>query len=534
MGVAIALVLGSVTLRLPVGGFNDDAIYMALGRAISTGDGYRAIYLVGAPLHVKYPPLFPALLAICWRIGGSVDVVRSIVQVINIAACGGSAAMLWWLGRVRLGIPVAVMAAATIVGFLLDPAVQYFTLVLSEPLFILEWAATLLLYERWRSAPIDARHRAALALGLALAAAALTRGQGLVLIPAILAGLALDHATKREWLIVAAASVVPVSLWHIGLDVATRGEAVVLQGNEAAYLQFFFSGSPAVVVTRELRSFAGSVQGYGDMLSVLLGGWPLIGKIATAILVLAFAFGAFLLERRARGLVLTTLATLAVVLAWPVSQDRFLVPLLPFAAAVAAYGVHRAIHSWIPNATPRRVALGIVGLSGVFVLGRQVGIRREARTTNNDQRVAQLRTPSAWIPGNAQFVRSLANWVTTHTEPADRVVVASAAGLWLYSGRTTELTEFAEPQGVPSTFAVPGRYLAGLLAEQRVTVVVVESASSGIARDVYVVHRRCPRSLAQLPGFPGQAMPVFFRARPDQVCIAALRDSLRTVNVGPM
>ena len=54
--VCVALYASSVVRAIAPGGFNDDAVYLALGRAIANGDGYRSIYLVGAPLHVKFPP----------------------------------------------------------------------------------------------------------------------------------------------------------------------------------------------------------------------------------------------------------------------------------------------------------------------------------------------------------------------------------------------------------------------------------------------------------------------------------------------
>src|SRR5258708_15329064 len=190
---------------------------VALGRAMATGAGYRWISLVDAPLHIKYPPLLPALLALCWRVGGGLEAVQALALGINLAACGMAAAMLWWIARIRLGIPAALIAAATIVGFPLSPSVQYFTLVLSEPLFILGWASVLVLYERWRSGTPDSRQQSALALGLTLAAAPLTPAHGTLLPPSVLLALALDGASRREWATAAAAALLPLARCHCGL-----------------------------------------------------------------------------------------------------------------------------------------------------------------------------------------------------------------------------------------------------------------------------------------------------------------------------
>src|SRR5438876_495251 len=95
--VAAGLVVGAVHLlfRLSseflVGALNDDGVYVTLGKAIAEGAGYRSIHLVGAPVQVKYPPGFPLLLAIPWRLAGSLGAVRATVAVLNLAAAGAPA-----------------------------------------------------------------------------------------------------------------------------------------------------------------------------------------------------------------------------------------------------------------------------------------------------------------------------------------------------------------------------------------------------------------------------------------------------------
>src|SRR3989441_11898088 len=53
-----------------VGVLNDDGVYVALGKAIADGVGYRSIHLVGAPPQLRYPPGLPLLLAGPWAPGG--------------------------------------------------------------------------------------------------------------------------------------------------------------------------------------------------------------------------------------------------------------------------------------------------------------------------------------------------------------------------------------------------------------------------------------------------------------------------------
>jgi hypothetical protein len=405
--------------------------------------------------------------------------------------------------------------------------VQYFTLVLSEPLFIFGWALVLVLYEHWRSGSVDRRRRTAAALGLALAASALARGQGVVLVPAVLLALVLDGATRREWSFAAAGAVLPLALWHGGLALAVRHEGLPPQANEGGYVQLLLSGSPSSVFVGELRTVGVNARGYGAILSTFLGAPPTIGRIAAAVFVLALLFGAVLLRRKARALVLSTLTTAAIIVAWPSLQDRLLIPLLPFTAVVAVYGTHVAIESLFSRPAARRLARGIVALAGVLVLARQMAIRADVRRARDEGRSPRVMTPSAWIPGNAAFVMSLSKWALANTRPDDKIAVAGAPGLWLHTGRVTVPTEFAEPEGLPSVFDVPGHYLANLLASRRVSVVVVEAPDEPIARDVMVVRRRCPRALSAMPGFPNQATPQFYRVMPDSACIVSLVNSLR-------
>jgi hypothetical protein len=46
----------------------DDAIYLVSGKSLATGQGYRILSLPGAPVQTKYPPIYPLLLSLVWRI----------------------------------------------------------------------------------------------------------------------------------------------------------------------------------------------------------------------------------------------------------------------------------------------------------------------------------------------------------------------------------------------------------------------------------------------------------------------------------
>lgn len=506
--VICALLVWSVTLQLPVGAFNDDAIYVILGRALASGAGYRSLYLVGAPIQEKLPPLWPALLALCWLIGSTLGHVKVIALGINLFCCGAAAGLVWWVGRARLGVSAGVMAVVMVIGFLLDPSVQYFTLLLSEPLFVLAWAMIVwLLAREAKASPI--------ALGALLACATLTRSQGALLVPAVLMAMALDGAGRRALVTTALVAAVPVAMWHAGIAIAKSSQVLSSQPNEQSYLGFMLSGSPGETVIREARYVGASALRYAATIAGLMSNSTLIGSAISLVVIGAAGAGAVFLRKRMRALVYTTVAMTAVVIAWPVFMDRFLIVLLPFVALLGAVAVQSLIDRIGHHRA--RLALSAVGaLAALLILVRQANIR-------NSQSATSIVTPSRWLPGNAAFMVDIARWAIANTQPTDRIAVGAAPAVWLYTGRRAELTEFAEPEGAPSIYARPGRFLVPLLASQRVNVVVVESDMLPIAREIAVVSAACPSALVAMPGLPGRPdSPRMYRLADASGCLTRM------------
>src|SRR5690606_22372664 len=134
--------------RPVVGAMNDDGVYVALGKAIAEGRGYRSMYLPGDPVQVRYPPALPAVLAVLWRVGGSLDAVVSLALTLNAALLAGTAALLYGFGRTRLGLHPGLAIAFAVAPFFLDAALLYSRLVLSEPYFTAGRAVALVLGQR--------------------------------------------------------------------------------------------------------------------------------------------------------------------------------------------------------------------------------------------------------------------------------------------------------------------------------------------------------------------------------------------------
>ena len=104
--VGVGLALAYLALRMSpivaIGAFRDDAVYISLGKALASHEGYRSIYTVGAPFHMKYPPGLPAIFAVLWWVGGTLANVEMLATTLSLLVCGAAASFIWWIGRARL------------------------------------------------------------------------------------------------------------------------------------------------------------------------------------------------------------------------------------------------------------------------------------------------------------------------------------------------------------------------------------------------------------------------------------------------
>jgi hypothetical protein len=183
--VAVIHVLGRFSASFLVGAFNDDGVYVVLGKAIAQGEGYRSIHLIGAPVHVRYPPGFPLLLAIPWALGGTLDVVRATVAVVNLVATAAAAGLVWWIGRRHLAIGPWVLAVCAASAFVLEGSIQYFNIPLTGVPRARLGRLALSYPVRSGGGRVCIRP-GAITVGLVLAGTALFRTAGIALLPAVL------------------------------------------------------------------------------------------------------------------------------------------------------------------------------------------------------------------------------------------------------------------------------------------------------------------------------------------------------------
>ncbi len=514
----LAVLLLHLLLRLPAapGAFQDDAIYLALGKALASGEGWRSIYAAGQPVHLKYPPGLPACYAVAWWLGGSLAGALTLVRGLHLLVAGVAGALAWWTARVRLeaGVPAA---AAVLLPLGLVSVGDHFQLAIAEGPFVAAWLGAIAL----ALGPLTARR--AVALGLLLALATLFRAQGLVVVAGVVAGLALAGGRRRQAALTGATALVPLVIWwtwHAWL--AARGP-LSTQPDEAPYVAEL-SGIPLdALVPALVGAVATNLRAYARTLLPLELGAPGIGHALALTGVALAVAGAVRGGRRLLPLTLSVAGATGAILAWPYHQSRFVLALLPVAALLGPPG-------WPDRARrlPRRaVAVAALLVVGAIVL-RQRAIRVAAYAPDA---VAALgfRPVGRTLIVNSEWMLAVAPWVRAHAPPDARILTEGAAGLWLATGRTGVAALPAVPGGAAPRLPDlgPAGYVGGRLVADAITLVI---ASSGpVHAAVAAIGEACPGAFAAAIPIPRSgdrdppvaiavAHPVNPAARP---CLAA-------------
>ena len=404
-----------------VGVFHDDAMYVILARSLATGQGYRYLNLPGAPAATHFPPGYPALLSLVWRIAPSFPANLVLFKALNALLLSLGAVLSAQFARERLGSEAWGFAAgvATAVSV---PLLVLVTMVMSEPMFLVALIAALILAERLVSGAGDPRRAAA--LGVIVALATLVRSHGIVLLPAI----ALPLLVGRRWREIAAvgsaslAVLLPWQLWcasHAGVLPAP------LAGNYGSYVNWWMRGVDEMgwsMVSETLRRTVPETLG---MLASLFA--PVPGAVSHTISLVALGasgvVGALALRRRAPVTLLFLAGYGALVLVWPFPPTRFVWgvwPLLVFVLLAAGQAMRLPTlrsHPLLRVATTGALLWVVVGYAAY------------------EQRAARGQWwASISRAADARIAPAIA-WTRAHTDPADIVAADDEGAVFLYTGR---------------------------------------------------------------------------------------------------
>jgi hypothetical protein len=428
----------------PLGVFQDDGLYAILGKAIASGEGFRYLNLPDSPAATHYPPGYPLVLAMLWRLFPAFPANTAVFLFANVAFLCAAATGAWSFGQRRLGLSAGSSAAAALATVACVPALTFGVFVLSEPLFMALLFPVLLASER--AADSGAPRDAALA-GLLAGVLAMVRTMGIWVAPALVTVLVLRR--RRAAAVVAlAAMALTLVPWQIWVALHASDVPPVIVGKYGSYGGWLSSAisteGPAFVVRvvwknlGVLRANLWEMLGAPEALSRVA---VMIATAAAVAVVAVLAVGTRHWVRRAPVTVCFVALYLAIVLIWPFEPTRFVWALLPLTGLAAAVTA-RSIINWRPNVmTGRTLRFATLGLMLIMATGYTVyNVRGFAHRS--------------WTTGPRGFAARatpLVNWVRRATQPGDLLATDDDALVHLYSGRRT----------IPVGTFTPQEYLEG-------------------------------------------------------------------------
>ena len=395
---------------------NDDATYILLSRSLREG-GYHSIHLVGAPIHTKYPPVFPALLAgVSSVVGESVDAFAAM----NIALAAAALALVFAAAKRIVPASVALGALAMAAS---NPYLQGTAgTVMSEPAFLVLIALTVWLLSR---AALTTRDIALACVCATLAV--LTRTIGATLVLALLALLLLERRWRSAALYggLIVLSVVGVTLWlraHAMPELAGDYISDALEpGNRSFDNPLALAGSR---VRANAPQYAATLLG---ALSVPTIGGTIVDNLFWLVIVaMGLPVGFFLFWRRWRIVTLLMVSYGAVILAWPWVVSRFLLPLLPLIALAFLAGIRTVLEGRGSRAASAVVIAiaAVIALTGLSRAASRIAVRSRC------DREQPMQSASCFNADQLALFAA-ARYVGEHTPPS-AIVLSASEGTFFY------------------------------------------------------------------------------------------------------
>lgn len=348
-------------------GSGDDLIYLALSHSIESGS-YREIFRASAPLHVKYPPVYPLWLILTRHATGE---RLDLVLATNLLLVAASMVMLFVVARSLAGVRLAV---ALVLLMALNPALLWTGGSLySEALFLFLSTAAL---AATRRANGSASRAAYAAIVLALLAF-LTRLAGVALVVALGPWL-WSRRRRPEMIAYVVASALVVGGWFgyttlVSPDQAGRSYAMDLAAGSNAHL----SGAVRIAKRVVQNGINYATEGLPSTLALpTIEGTLIDNWIWLVLTVVLLTTGIALLWRSWRAAAAYLVLYAGLLLIWPWPIERLLDPLVPFAMLAFLVGAQRLTER-LPRRTHDLILTSLVAL--LTYGGAQGAIERIAK-----------------------------------------------------------------------------------------------------------------------------------------------------------
>jgi hypothetical protein len=393
--IALAISLCIYLLRMDgtVGQILDDAWYVLLAKALATGQGYTLINSPSPGIMPLYPPGFPFILSLFFRLSPQFPQNLWLLKSVSIAAMlGVGVATYYYFIRLRdlPHLPALGIATATTLG----PGLVFLatSTVMSECVFTLLQLSSILVVEQCvRRQRDDVWKHALIVAGAGLASLAfLTRSVAVALILAVIVYL-LKERLLRMTLVFVAGVILFAGPWMLysrlhsptAEQKAEQNHGYVVRGYAEQFWDRLAGHAPAGKVSpADLPARIGNnivgimTEDLGGMLVTPmfrslnqgLGERPNAGRSFLSFLLslLVIAGFVFTLREKVTLAEITFALSLGIIVLWPFPPFRYVLPFLPFVIFHAVMGT-RAIRHFARRKSQTSEGQGLPALVGFAV-----------------------------------------------------------------------------------------------------------------------------------------------------------------------
>ncbi|MFC1849557.1 ArnT family glycosyltransferase [candidate division CSSED10-310 bacterium] len=329
------LAASNQTLYFYSGG--DNATYFLLGQAIVQGQGYTDFYADPPSPHVKYPFVFPVMIAVMMFFFGE-NILFIKIMIATCAVVMVLFTALLWKNRDPSALSLLTTVLVTTMPFTLSLSAW----VMSDIPFMAFICVSLFLIEHAFTAG-SLRTMSFYGSIFFMLCACLTRGVGIVLGPALIMAIFFHPSLRTKWrqkFIMATTIIIPFCMatmtWYYV-------RPTLLQTADNSYVQEFFKNADRPEMRVDVNQFSDLIkrilfnqeyylQSIGDVLRSFSPTFSFqIRYVAGSIIVLIFFTGLIIMFRKSRGAPeFFTLFYILLIMVWSGHDSRFLVPLYPF------------------------------------------------------------------------------------------------------------------------------------------------------------------------------------------------------------
>jgi len=413
------------------GNYHDDAIYVSTAKAIAQGQGYRLINLPGSPVQTKYPFLYPALLAIIWKLWPSFPENLLAMQWLSLLT-GAATVAFAYLYLVRFGYCIRGVALTAALLCATSPGFLFFCCAtLSDMPFALLSVLALWALDKHISVGCQSR-TSQLFLGLLVALPFLCRTVGVVL---PLVGLIIVYFSGRPVFWVAAGCLAGMFSWvfwvlvHIG-----SGGQDLLTTYYTDYVSWWFLfgiGSVSHVSFLNLMRLSTcklGVEGFKMLLWYRnITVWLKLGTLMSLATLVTMS------RQLAKGrlLVWYIIMYLFVICLWPWPPYRFVVPILPFVLAYLLRSIWIVLTPLFSPLMRRyfpKVVASLMIMANIVLVYDYGMVRRQ---THYPYPYSVLRGPElSWASYSKVF-----EWIDKQCQPDDVIACPLDSMIYIYTGQ---------------------------------------------------------------------------------------------------